>query len=549
MLWPETVIFWGAGATASLGFPSTADIGKIVHELSDSKDHQNTHFDLIKRELGIFLTALNSKNFAEITETQIQKVSELYCRKIDGLKKILEWREHYDWYALQNIALSIPVQNGDYATYLNDLYNVIDENIQSGTGFWVSHDNTCVVLNEARLKKARTLLDVLQLWTISCAYHSAIKSKKATIAEYFSFAEKLAELMREEGKFLKCHNKLDFSNRAFYLFSYAVISMNYDPFLLWVLLNIHKKLNEQKVIRFQPCSRVLKLFHDFSLYFGIRQIKKENEKLNDIWYPMNEAAAQRINSYENLDRVVRIGKFYFPHGSLGFRKCPHCGKLNIKLGDKWENFSQSLFFNFPFPTDLNQNEYRYNEENEEVSERGRTDAVKCQFCDNMTYTYDLAYVTQSSFKQRPTSFLAEMQSDMKVCLENCKHVVLMGYSLPQDDVLWRSVMMSKQSKTPKFCSVVVGYEGKKGWIAGESLQDWIDNIKRNEPEENWNNYGIQAIESAISVFGKKNVRAFTGGIPDVWKFVNVKDLLYPETIFTEGFPYFLKKRIKTDKKI
>jgi len=53
-------------------------------------------------------------------------------------------------------------------------------------------------------------------------------------------------------------------------------------------------------------------------------------------------------------------------------------------------------------------------------------------------------------------------------------------------------------------------------------------------------YGINAIDAAIAVFGEKNVRAYTGGIPQVWLSGNsldkdkVKDLLYPKNIFPNG---------------
>ena len=53
-------------------------------------------------------------------------------------------------------------------------------------------------------------------------------------------------------------------------------------------------------------------------------------------------------------------------------------------------------------------------------------------------------------------------------------------------------------------------------------------------------YGINAIDAAIAVFGEKNVRAYTGGIPQVWLSGNsldkdkVKDLLYPKKIFPNG---------------
>ena len=46
-------------------------------------------------------------------------------------------------------------------------------------------------------------------------------------------------------------------------------------------------------------------------------------------------------------------------------------------------------------------------------------------------------------------------------------------------------------------------------------------------------YGIDAIENAIAIFGKEKVRAWTGGIPQVFgdcSEANVKDLFYPDFV-------------------
>ena len=533
MLWPETVIFWGAGATASLGFPTTFQMGECIHNLVNKQECKT--LDGIHKELSIFLDAVDSQNPTEITDDQIKKVRSLYEGGSLPDKKepllIAEWRRHYDWFALKRIAEKImpDEENTDFASYFNYLYNIIDESLDYQTGVSVEYEGRPLVLSGSRLKNARTLLDALQLWMISCAYHNALKNKKDIVEKYISFVGILGDLMREEGRFLNNLDNINFDSREFYLFSYALVSMNYEPLLLWLLFNAHKNLNEQESLCVTSRNRYLKLFNDFSLFFGMKPIKKKdgNEPEFQIWYPMNEPAAQRINSYDEANRIMRIGKFYYPHGSLTFRKCPNCGKLNIKFGNKWEYLSESLFFNFPFPTELNKN-------NIEDNETGQCDAFKCLFCGEMTYTYDLAYVTQSSFKQKPPSFLAEMQDDMKVCVENCKHIVLMGYGLPPDDVFWRSVMMAK-GKGSTFCTVVDKFKCDKQWIYGKELRKCKS----------------RAVESVVSIFGENNVRAFSGGIPEVWEGGKeaVKKLLYPSEFFSVEFPYFLKKRIKTDKKI
>jgi hypothetical protein len=57
-------------------------------------------------------------------------------------------------------------------------------------------------------------------------------------------------------------------------------------------------------------------------------------------------------------------------------------------------------------------------------------------------------------------------------------------------------------------------------------------VRKNKTKADKADYGINAIEAAIAVFGKDNVRAYTGGIPAV--FLSGDDLLYPKKCFPNG---------------
>ena len=229
---------------------------------------------------------------------------------------------------------------------------------------------------------------------------------------------------------------------------------------------------------------------------------------------------------------MRIGKFYYPHGNLGFRRCPNCSKLNIKLGDQWENHSKSLFYNYPFASRFN-SELRTPKE-KEAFEKGFYDAIECPFCGTLTYGYNGAFVTQSSFKKEPPSFLREMEDDLKGTFAKAKHIVLMGYSLPKDDALWRTYFLSKKGKGDVFCSVVVGYKGEKRWINFGCVDSWLSKCKeKDESSRELDASGITAVETAMEIFGKENVRIYAGGIPQVFHngIDDVRALLYPGHIF------------------
>jgi hypothetical protein len=273
----------------------------------------------------------------------------------------------------------------------------------------------------------------------------------------------------------------------------------------------------------------LKLFIDFSTSAAFRNLER------DISYSLNETVAWRTNEDEDGGRLYKICKYFLPHGGTNFRECENCGKMSIGWG-KWENTPKDLFFPPPFKVNLFQHE-PYTEKEEKAYEDGDYDAVQCYFCGNLIYTYNTPMIMQTSFKGRHASFLEDIQRDAKVSLSGAKHIILMGYQLPPDDVVWRSAIVAKRnSKEPVYCSVVVGNKGENRWIDGEELIKYIDEKKKKIEKKEWADYGINAIDAAIAVFGKENVRAYTGGIPAVWLSGNsvdkdkVKDLLYPENL-------------------
>ncbi|PTX16415.1 hypothetical protein SAMN04488598_10792 [Halanaerobium congolense] len=77
-----------------------------------------------------------------------------------------------------------------------------------------------------------------------------------------------------------------------------------------------------------------------------------------------------------------------------------------------------------------------------------------------TSIVDIPMIIQSSFKLNHSSFIEEIQRDMRVAIEVAKHILLFGYSLPEDDVIYRSLLAarkkySEQGNIP-YCSVATG---------------------------------------------------------------------------------------------
>ena len=113
---------------------------------------------------------------------------------------------------------------------------------------------------------------------------------------------------------------------------------------------------------------------------------------------------------------------------------------------------------------------------------------------------------QSSFKEPPPPFLDEIERDLRVAVRNADHIVLMGYSLPPDDVDYRAFFAARRHRhrdpdNPVRCSVVVGRGHAPRWLGPSEWPDLLPN---------------ETLEAADDLFGKENVRFYGGDIPNVF---------------------------------
>jgi len=248
----------------------------------------------------------------------------------------------------------------------------------------------------------------------------------------------------------------------------------------------------------------LHLFNDFGHLIPSRRIG--TPELSFPWYPMNEAAVQRINeSVAGCDPKVRLTKILFPHGCLCWRECENCGKLSAYHGDQWDLTSESLlpppplrgFAQWTCPDGVTDEEKR-------ERELGKVDARGCLHCKTLNYARHTQVVMQSSFKSRPPSFIEEIQRDLQAMTMQAAHIIFMGYSLPPDDVTYRAFFAarSQRTKSPVLCTVVNKDPDNPGWYRP-------DQLKTNKIEND-------ALKAATEVFGTDNVRFYGGGIPEVF---------------------------------
>jgi hypothetical protein len=525
-LWPETVIFWGAGATRALFLRTTAELGQAVYQLANQgeplTDRVARQFSLagIAAPIGDLFTVLSEQDDCTSALTRLfpaMTQQERYLRRE-------QLRRTYDWATLCQLVHVCPGHSAEDFR-LQDLFTLLDMHIESHHGFYVEdlNGNNRQFVPPEYLLPARNALVMLIGLLHYHDFHCNLATNTAVFAQYIEFAGLLARLMLEEGQRLSRQTCYD--DRAFYLFSYAVISMNWDPILLWLLFNAHNQVNDCPA----EDAISLKLFQDFSHFMGLRQVDGKTPR---VWYPLNESVVQRLNdAHSGVSCRVRIGKYYMPHGCSGWRECPNCGKLTLYLGNEWCYDSTSLYPP-PLINALSENWRQPRSHQEQAAhDRGCFDALQCAYCGALTELKHTPLVMQTGFKGRNAAFVEEIHHDMRIALENAEHVVLMGYTLPPDDGIYRSVLAARQkrgmTKRP-CCSVIVGQEhsAPDQWLTGQHLDDYI--------QQNSNSSFARTIRAAQEIFDPDQVRGYARGIPEVFlghdghaSYEKVRELLYP----------------------
>ena len=528
----QSVIFWGAGATADLGLRTTQAQTQFIRHITGADGTDKPLDDRVAEALASnnvepwrsalldLITILGDDNDAyrgihHIEQRQLEAMQRNWQAGVseDELRgRIIGLRLIYDWPALKSVVRVCPASATDKFK-LNDLFNLLDMHIPPGFGFRAPGHRIAVgqdmevqeqFFDARRLIGAKNALLMILLALFYIDYHECIRVKRELLAKYSDFAIQLGRRMQRVGLSLAERYKLD--QPEFYKGDVAFVSLNYDPIALWVQFLAHRELNKDcSSPHIRPSTIPLHLFHDFGHLIPARRIGRGPGSWP--WYPMNEAVAQRLNEQISSDSRVRLTKFLFPHGCLCWRECPDCGKLSAYHGDVWDIHTPSLFPPPPlraFDTAVCPDWIP--EAERQQRQRGQVDARQCLHCGTLSYAHHTQAVMQSSFKPRPPSFIEEIQRDLRATTMQARHVIFMGYSLPQDDVTYRAFFSAsrQREKSRSERSVqctVVGFDPERpNWYGPADSQK----------------LPIETVRAAVDIFGDGNVRFFGGGIPTVF---------------------------------
>ncbi len=560
--YPETLVFVGAGATASLGMPQS-DLQSIFFRALAGRKNEASLENILSdsgskkifgnvppfkgRDLefmAAFIRFLGddiSKDWYSVDEEDLSNGRIVFGYSTDEsllCSRILELRREYDWNGLKQV-IGICPNDGEGDNLVRDIYTLLDLKIQNKQGIKVQVDEgRPVVIEQGRLPKVRNCAILFTNILFANAWYELSRGgKNDEFQKYVNFMETLSKMMQREGA-LFANRGYRLESPLFYCMSCAMISLNFETVFLWLRFNANRNANTNG---FFLSGQKLETWFDFGLISKRREISSDSEKRKDGVFKFSqiETSIYRLNGLKTSGTPVgRIGSFFFAHGSCNWRECPSCGRMMYYLGDKWDYKPAHL--NPPFPIPLFENtDFNRTAMEKEWKSKLRYDSLECISCGAETIASNAPMIMQTMIKGIPTSFLDEVQRESRVLLGKARHIVLLGYQLPPDDILWQeafaeAVRSRKDSENGAYCSVVVGNLGRKCWIYDDEMMQYAN---AHRYEKNASGYGANAIVNAVSIFGKAHVRAYCGGIPDVFGDgfeADVKAILYPEWVNWKG---------------
>ena len=537
------MLFWGAGATASLGLRLTDQQAKFLHALAPypGKSEPESVDVRVRNALGEgvsnrwvdafsdLLRILGDRyagtrrefSTADINAQELAAMARNWrCDDEDALRNgISELRSLYDWPALVAAINVCPrrapqlrseptATSGDTCFELIDLFNLLDMHHRSGHGF---PERDGKFLTPQRVLGARWALELLIQSLFYVDWHHSARTH-SHLQHHYDFATEMGRRMQAQGlRFAAKAGPDDYEERDFILGDVSVVSMNWDPVGIWVQFVANRSLNKaSNVPHVGSPACAMQLYHDLGYYVAGPRVDKKHPG-SKVWQPMNISSARQLNDRTHGSALrIRVSRFLFPHGCMWWRECPNCGKLSSYIGDAWEIDTKSLLPPPPlkaFADNIHFESWMPKEDTERDDWKiGRVDARACVHCKTLTYAHHTPMVGQTSFKTAPPPFLEEIQREMRVVVQEANHIVFLGYSLPKDDITYRAFLAARVGKDPEDpvrCSVVdkqPGYESR--WLYSEELQN-----RKPLPD---------VVTRASEVFGPEHVRYFGGGIPDVF---------------------------------
>jgi hypothetical protein len=151
-----------------------------------------------------------------------------------------------------------------------------------------------------RLIGARNALLMMVTALFHIDYQIGLATKQEQLEKYRDFAIEIGRRARRHGIKL-ASDGLRLDSPEFYQGDVCFVSLNWDPIGLWIQFIANRELNNSgDAPHAGSPAEPLHLYHDFGHLIPARRI--ERPEADWPWYPLNEAAAQRLN-----EKNIRAG--------------------------------------------------------------------------------------------------------------------------------------------------------------------------------------------------------------------------------------------------
>lgn len=308
------MLFWGAGATVSLGIRTTQQEAEFLRQLAPAPGRGKTPslrrrvrsalgagfprrwvdalYDLLCILGDTVTTPGRTPAHGNIGVEQLEAMGRNWeSRDEEELRnRIVKLRGLYDWPALVGAINACPGQtsgtvSGSHASSsatglkLLDLFNLLDMHLQSGHGF---RGEDGMFLPYQRVLGARGALGLLIQSMFYVDWHVRARSN-ADLKHHYDFGLELGRRMQIRGQRLADGVRPEtFEEREFVLGDVTVLSMNWDPIGLWAQILANRRLNRaSNVPHVGSPARRMQLYHDLGYFIAGPRVEKDHLDIMD----------------------------------------------------------------------------------------------------------------------------------------------------------------------------------------------------------------------------------------------------------------------------
>jgi len=316
-------------------------------------------------------------------------------------------------------------------------------------------------------------------------HSESVKKNKAYPIKVQEYRTMFHHFYQWETNYSEKYSGLNKKDRNWYRSKIQIISLNWEFSLLWILLCLNRSedfyLNKVKF--------------NYYLDFGATVAFQNNKGAS--FFSVSEAVAKKMNGDLGTSFAkFRCIPFLLPHGNYNLVECQSCNRNTIICESNWDVRSIDTLI-----------------------DQKKSMEVKCGFCSH-AFNFEKAdkpLLLQTIYKKPKTGFFNEVEKETRNLIREADHFILFGYSLPRDDLAWRSLISPLLKRNAK----VTVLNGK---IIGSNSDfltyDQFKSVSKLNPDKD----EVRLFFEANGI-PDSNIRFCNGNIPEDLNSDRIKELL------------------------